>query len=169
MDVEALAAPRRLLRRAGGALLLAACACACAAAAPPTTLGSVLGNGLLCRDETSNRYFYDYMVRFFGPPYKREGGAWWFRTPDAMLWGTEISEVIVSDDTFPLTFVGAVAETTPDKLEESIIAQVGLHYAKIDSSRFPVREARPGSRIVYFDRKAKIFCAKFKPLPPALR
>ena len=140
-----------------------------AQAAPPTTFGTVIGSGLLCRDETSNRYYYDYMVKFFGPPYKREGGAWWFRTEDARLWGTEIVEVIVSDDTWPMVFVGAVAESTPEKLEEAIIAQDGLRYAKIDSSRYPVRQAKPGSRIVYADRRAKIYCAKFKPLPPALR
>jgi hypothetical protein len=29
-----------------------------------------------------------------------------------------------------------------------------------------VREAKPASRIVYFDTKSKIYCAKFKPLPP---
>jgi hypothetical protein len=157
------------LRRVAGAMLLSLLACACAQAAPPTTFGAVIGSGLLCHDETTNRYYYDYMVRFFGPPYKREGGAWWFRTQDATLWGTEVSEVIVSDDSWPMVFIGAVAETTPEKLEEAIIAQVGLRYAKIDSSRYPVRQAKPGSRIVYFDRKAKIYCAKFKPLPPALR
>jgi hypothetical protein len=137
-------------------------------AAPPSTFGTVIGSGLL-RDETSNRFYYDYMVRFFGPPYKREGGAWWFRTPDARLWGAEVVEVIVSDDSYPMVFVGAVTESTPEKLEEAIIAQDGLRYAKIDSSRYPVREARPGSRIVYADRRSKIYCAKFKPLPPALR
>jgi hypothetical protein len=160
------------LRCAAGAFflsLLSLLACAGAQAAAPTTFGAVIGGGLLCRDETTNRYYYDYMVRFFGPPYKREGGAWWFRTQDAMLWGTEVSEVVVSDDSWPMVFVGAVVEVTPEQLEEAIIAQVGLRYAKIDSSRYPVRQAKPGSRIVYFDRKAKIYCAKFKPLPPALR
>lgn len=155
--------------RAVAALLLAAVAAQAPAQAPPTTFGSVIGNALLCRDETSNRYFFDYMVRFFGQPYKREGGAWWFRTDNATLWGAEISEVMVSDDSYALTFVGAVAESTPEKLEEAIAAQLGLRYAKIDRSRYPVRETSAGSRIVYFDRKAKIFCAKFKPLPPALR
>lgn len=140
-----------------------------AGAATPSTFGSMIGSGLLCLDHTSNQAFYDYMVRFFGPPYKHDGGAWWFRTPDARLWDTEISEVMVSDDTWPLVFVGAVAETTPDKLELAVTAQSGVRYAKIDSSSFPVRETRPGSRIVYFDRKSKIYCAKFKSLPPALK
>jgi hypothetical protein len=150
-------------------VLLAALVSPAVHAVTPTTFGTVIGGALLCNDQTSNQAFYDYMVRFFGPPYKRDGGAWWFRTPDARLWDTEISEVMVSDDTWPLVFVGAVAETTPDQLEQAVSAQSGVRYAKIDSSRFPVRETRPGSRIVYFDRKSKIYCAKFKPLPPALR
>lgn len=152
-----------------GGTLLAAVLSFSAHAVTPTTFGTVIGSALLCNDQTVNQPFYDYMVRFFGPPYKRDGGAWWFRTPDARLWDTEISEVMVSDDTWPLVFVGAVAETTPDLLEQAVTAQSGVRYAKIDNSRFPVRETRPGSRIVYFDRKSKIYCAKFKPLPPALR
>ncbi|MBY0238830.1 MAG: hypothetical protein K2X55_05905 [Burkholderiaceae bacterium] len=158
---------RLALARCG--VLLAALVSLSTHAVTPTTFGTVIGSALLCNDQISNQAFYDYMVRFFGPPYKRDGGAWWFRTPDARLWDTEISEVMVSDDSWPLVFVGAVAETTPDLLEQAVSAQSGVRYAKIDSSRFSVRETRPGSRIVYFDRKSKIYCAKFKSLPPALR
>jgi len=144
-------------------------ACSVAHAAPPSHFGVVMGNGLLCRDQTSNRYFFDYLSQHFGPPYKREGGAYWFRTDEAMLWGVPVLEVIVSDESFPYRFVGAVTDTTPEELETAIRRQDGLAYAKIDSSRFPVREAKPGSRIVYFNTRSKIYCAKFKPLPPALR
>ncbi len=139
------------------------------ALAVPSTFGTIIGNGLLCRDQTDNKYFYDYLVGFFGPAYKHDGGAYWFKTDGAMLWGIPVSEVMVSDDGDPFVFVGAVAETAPELLEQAIITQVGLHYAKIDSSAFPVREAKPGSRIVYFDTRSKIYCAKFKPLPPALK
>jgi hypothetical protein len=51
-------------------------------------------------------------------------------------------------------------------LEKAIIAQVGTHYTRIDTSAYPVRESKPASRIVYFDTRAKIYCAKFKPMPP---
>ena len=138
-------------------------------AAPPTHFGVVLGNGLLCRDETSNRYYFDYMVQYFGKPYKREGGAYWFRTPEATLWNTPILEVMVSDESFPYSFVAAIADATPENLEKAVQGQEGLQYAKIEASRFPVRETKAGSRIVYSNTRSKIFCAKFKPLPPALR
>ncbi|WP_082488378.1 hypothetical protein [Duganella sp. Leaf61] len=132
----------------------------------PTTFGTIIGNGLLCRDQTANFYYYDYLVKHFGPAYKHEGGAFWFRTDGASLWGREISEVMVSDDTSTYIFVGAVAEATPEELQQAIITQVGVHHIRIDTSAYPVREAKPASRIVYFDTKSKIYCAKYKPLPP---
>lgn len=155
----------RMLRGALPAAMLAAC-CAAGAQAVPTTFGTIIGNGLLCRDQTDNLYYYDYLLKAFGPAYKHDGGAYWFKTDGANLWGTAISEVMVSDDTSTYIFVGAVAEAKPEELEQAIIRQVGLHYARIDSSAYPVREAKPASRIVYFDTKSKIYCAKFKPLPP---
>ncbi|WP_229259666.1 hypothetical protein [Duganella aceris] len=156
------------MRRRGSWLGVAlAFACGGAAAqAVPTTFGTIVGNGLLCRDQTDNFYYYDYFSKHFGAAYKHEGGAYWFRTAGASLWNTQISEVMVSDDTSPYIFVGAVAESTPEELEKAIISQVGIRYTRIDTSAFPVREAKPASRIVYFDTKSKIYCAKFKPMPP---
>ena len=148
-----------------GAALALVGGCA-AAQSVPTTFGTIVGNGLLCRDQTDNFYYYDYFTKHFGAAYKHEGGAYWFRTAGASLWNTQISEVMVSDDTSTYIFVGAVAESTPEELEKAIIDQVGIHYVRIDTSAFPVREAKPASRIVYFDTKSKIYCAKFKPLPP---
>jgi hypothetical protein len=157
------------MRACGHWLSGAALAFACAAASAqsvPTTFGTIIGNGLLCRDHTDNIYYYNYLVKHFGNWYKHEGGAYWFRTAGASLWNTEISEVMVSDDTSTFIFVGAVAETTPENLEKAINQQDGTHYTVIDTSANPVREAKPASRIVYFDTKSKIYCAKFKPLPP---
>lgn len=160
---------RRLARRSFLAFSLVLVIAPPLQAKVPSHFGVVLGNGLLCRDQTSNRYYFDYMVRWFGQPYKREGGAYWFRTPEAKLWGFAVREVIVSDETFPYRFVGAVADTTPDKLAEAITQRDGLRYAKITGSATPVRETSTGGRIAYAERRSKIYCAKFKPLPPALR
>lgn len=184
MDVEAVApVPRptpdgrpRAWRHAG----LRCCLRYCLLAAPllpalaaaqtvPTTFGTIIGNGVLCRDHTDNSYYYQYLATAFGPPYKHDAGAYWFKTDGANLWGQEVSEMIVSDDSSALVFLGAVAEVAPEELETAVKNQTGTQYAKIDGSAFPVRESRPGSRIVYFDRKSKIYCAKFKPLPPAAR
>ena len=134
--------------------------------AAPSTFGPVIGNALLCRSHLDNAYFYSYLSSAFGPSYKHEGGAWWFKA-DGTLWGTAVTDIMVSDDTSELVFVGAVTVSTPDKLEEAIRAAVGTRHRAQDSSAFPVREAAPGSRIVCFNNNSKIYCAKYKPLPPA--
>ena len=145
------------------------CALLCfgaSAAAAPSTFGPVIGSALLCRSHLDNAYFYSYLSSAFGPSYKHEGGAWWFKA-DATLWGAQVSDVIVSDDTSELVFIGAVTLGAPDKLDEAIRAAAGVRHRALDGSTFPVRESAPGSQIVYFKENSKIFCAKYKPLPPA--
>lgn len=134
------------------------------ALAAPSTFGTVFGSAVLCRDDVDNVYFYDYLSASFGPAYKREGGAYWFKA-DARLWGTDISDVIVSDDSSELVFVAAVADAAPEQLDEAIAATAGVRHIKADQSAFPVRQARLGSKIVYFNTKSKIYCARYKPLP----
>lgn len=164
----------RFGRFAASAMLLAA-ACgtigagpahAQAGEKPPSTFSAVIGSALLCRDQIDNAYFYSWLTRFFGPAYKHEGGAYWFRTDDASLWGTPVSEVMVSDDTSELAFVAAVSEVPPDELEGAIRKAVGIRYLAVDASPYPVRVSNPGSKIAYYNTKSKIYCAKFKSLPP---
>lgn len=137
---------------------------AASAAAAPSTFGPVIGSAVLCRSHLDNAYFYSYLTTAFGPSYKHEGGAYWFKA-DGTLWGAQVSDIIVSDDTSDLVFVGAVTDSSPDKLDEAIRVAVGVRHKPADSSSFPVRESAPGSKIVYFKAKSKIYCAKYKPLP----
>jgi hypothetical protein len=152
--------------RAAVAAVCAACAVTPLAIAAPSTFGPVIGNALLCRSHLDNAYFYSYLSGAFGPAYKHEGGAWWFKA-EGSLWGAAVTDVMVSDDTSDLVFVGAVTEATPEQLEEAIRASVGTRHRAQDASAFPIRQSAPGSQIVYFNRNSKIYCAKYKPLPPA--
>lgn len=152
----------RLTWLAGMVLLPAVSA---VAKAPPSTFGQVVGNAVLCVDHLDNKAFYAYLLKAFGPAYKHEGGAYWFRM-EASLWGMPVTDVIVSDDTNPLVFMGVVADTTPEKLEPAIRAASGMGFRKADNSAFPVRASVPGSKIIYFGSKAKVYCARYKPLPP---
>ncbi len=160
------------MRLANGRTRLARWAMACCAMlgtgaparAAPSTFGPVIGSAILCRSHLDNAYFYTYLSAAFGPAYKREGGAWWFKA-DGTLWGAPVTDIILSDDTNELVFVGAVTESAPDKLEEAVRAAAGVGHAVMDGSRYPVRESVPGSRIVHFNAKSKIYCAKYKPLP----
>jgi hypothetical protein len=148
--------------------LLASLVVASGGQAAPSTFGPVIGNAVLCRSHLDNAYFHAYLTRAFGPSYKREGGAFWFKS-DATLWGTPISDIIVSDDSSAVTFLGAVAEATPDQLDAAIRAAGGSAYikvAKAGSAPFAERESGPGSKIVHFKARSKVFCAKFKPPAP---
>jgi len=145
--------------------LLAALACAQAAAAP-STFGTVIGSALLCRSHLDNAYFHAYLTQAFGPPYKREGGAFWFRG-DATLWGAKVEEVMVSDDSNRLVFVAAIVDSKPEEFEQAVRAESGTAFKVADASRYPLRKSNPGSTIAYARDKSKIYCAKFKPQPPA--
>lgn len=155
-----------MAREAVAALAMAACLAPFAALGAPSTFGPVIGSALLCRSHLDNAYFYSYLTASFGPSYKHEGGAYWFKA-DGSLWGAQVTDIIVSDDTSELVFVGAVADTTPDKLEQSVRTASGVRHVAADASAFPVRRSVPGSKIVYFNDKSKIYCARYKPLPPA--
>ncbi|MFD2366181.1 hypothetical protein [Pseudoduganella sp. GCM10020061] len=149
--------------------LLAACI-ACAGVLPqamaaPSTFGPVVGSALLCRDDIDNAYFHRYFTLAFGPSYKREGGAYWFRA-DATLWGSPVREVLVSDGSGDLAFIAAVADATPDELDTAIRKSAGVRHRKMDASRHAVLESAPGSRIVYFQARSKIYCAKSRPPLP---
>ncbi|SFD47728.1 hypothetical protein [Massilia yuzhufengensis] len=134
------------------------------ARAMPSTFGPVIGNALLCRSHLDNRYFHDYLTTNFAPAYKREGGAYWFKV-DATLWGAEVKEVMVSDDSSERVFIGALTESTPEELEAAIRAASGGAFKVADASRFPLRVSNRGSTIAYMNDKSKIYCSKFKSLP----
>ena len=136
------------------------------AAAAPSTFGPVIGSALLCRSQLDNAYFHAYLSQAFGPPYKREGGAWWFKL-DASLWGAQVTEVMVSDDTSNLVFVAAMTDSKPDELQQSIRTFAGIAFVAADASPHPLRKSNAGSTIAYARDKSKIYCAKFKPQPPA--
>jgi hypothetical protein len=146
------------------ATLLACLAQPLPASAMPSTFSQVVGNALLCRSHLDNRYFHDYLSSAFGPAYKREGGAYWFKV-EATLWGAEVKEVMVSDDSSDLVFIGALTESTPEALEGAIRAASGTAFRAVDATPFPLRVSKPGSTIAYMNDKSKIYCAKFKSLP----
>lgn len=170
MALEAVTRPP-VLAAALAALLVAVHAPPAAAQAQdkqPSTFNPVIGAALLCHDQIDNAYFYRYLAKSFGAPYKHEGGAYWFRTGEATLWGKPITEVMVGDDTSELAFVAAVAEVPPDELEAAVRAASGVAHFARDASTYPLRSARPGGTIVYYNTKSKIYCARYKPLPQPL-
>jgi hypothetical protein len=133
--------------------------------AAPSTFGTVIGQGLLCLSQLNVAYFYDYLSQAFGPPYKHEGNAYWFKTP-ASLWGAPVSEVMVSDKESPEHFIAAVADVTPEALTEAIAQSVHIGFTPTSKYANPVRMSQAASTIVYYQKKSKIFCATAKELMP---
>lgn len=154
---------KRLPFAAAGAIALALLSAPPLQAAP-ATLGTVIGAALLCRSHLDNHYFHAWLTAAYGPAYKHEGGAYWFKA-DGNLWGAQVAEIWVSDDTSELVFVGAITETMPEELGKAIRAAAGVQFEPADPSAFPLRVSREGSSIVYLANKSKIFCAKYKPIP----
>lgn len=152
---------KHAVRTLAGAALAAAAA---QAHALPSTFGPTIGSALLCRSHLDSATYYAYLAAAFGPSYKHEGGAYWFRT-EATLWGQQVSEVMVSDGSGGMVFIGAVANTSPDKLADAVKGAAGTAFRTAGQSLFPLRVSNPGSTIAYHNDKSKIYCARLKPLP----
>src|SRR5437868_3304908 len=94
-------------------IMLALTLCAAGTAlGVPSTFGTTIGSRLLCLDQQDTAYYYGYLTDAFGPSYKHEGGAYWFKA-GASLWGVQVSEVMVGDGNSTMNFLAAVADLTP--------------------------------------------------------
>ncbi|QJP99196.1 hypothetical protein C798_02810 [Herbaspirillum rubrisubalbicans Os34] len=153
--------------------LVLACAAAVAPVAqaapqpqPQPSFGIEVGNALLCLNQLNSKYFFDYLVAAFGPPYKTEGGAYWFKASNISLWGMQATDFLVNDSNSQADFIGAYFNTTPVKLTDAIKSAMGIRFTPEDDSAYPVRQSQAGSKIVYNDTNAKMYCAKSKFLVP---
>lgn len=154
---------RKLAAALLGAVLIAANSSAGAAGAggsPPSTFGSTMGPALLCVDQIDPFYFWSYLSQFFGPPYKAEGGAYWFKV-QGTLWGAAITDVLVSDGASEQVFLAAVFKENPAKLSSAITESSGMRYGSEDASQFSPLVSALGSKIIYSGQGSKIYCAKY--------
>jgi hypothetical protein len=105
-------------------------------------------------------------VAAFGPPYKTEGGAYWFKATNITLWGMQATDFLVNDSSSQADFIGAYFKTTPVKLTDAIRDALGIRFTPEDDSAYPMRQSQAGSKVVYNDTNAKMYCAKSKYLVP---
>jgi hypothetical protein len=154
---------REMARALLGAALIVAASSSTATAAGgplPSTFGSTIGQALLCVDQVDPFYFWSYLNQFFGPPYKAEGGAYWFKVPGT-LWGAAITDVLVSDGASEQVFLAAVFKDNPTKLSGAIAETTGVRHNSEDFSQFSPLVSGLGSKIIYFEQGSKIYCAKY--------
>lgn len=135
-------------------------------AALPSTFDTTIGNGLLCLDELDINYYYRYLSEALGKPYKHAGGAYWFKLDKVKLWKVSVSDILVSDGKGSLLFLAAIAKVPPEKLEQAIAAESGIHFRRTDAGVYPRRASNTGSNIVYFHNDAKVYCGKSSYLLP---
>jgi len=131
--------------------------------AAPSTFGTTIGPALLCLDQIDPFYFWSYLNKFFGPPYKQEGGAYWFKVRES-LWGAPISDVMVSDGSDRVIFLAAAfTNTKPAALSSAISRSTGIGYTNSEPTQYSPMISNLGSKIIYFEQNSKIFCAKYNP------
>jgi hypothetical protein len=127
---------------------------------PRPDFGVTLGPAVLCRDKLEMKYLYDYLSASIGPAYKREQGAYWFRTK-AQLFGKELAEVFVSDQSSEWDFVGAVVKAKPDELAKAVQTAAGPIFVKTATGyQYSPYQAQGSSEIMWQDKNAKILCRR---------
>ena len=140
---------------------LAACQIAAQAAGPKPDFSVTIGPAILCRDKLDIKYLYDYLTASFGPSYKRDQGAYWFKSK-AQLFGKEVKEIFITDQTGDWVFVGAVFKAKPDELAKSVQTLAGPIYNKTEAGyQFSPYQEQGTSEIMWQDKDAKLFCRHF--------
>jgi hypothetical protein len=135
---------------------------------PRPDFGITMGPAVLCRDNLEMKYLYDYLSASIGPAYKREQGAYWFRTK-TQLFGKELAEVFVSDQSSEWDFVGAVVKAKPDELAKAVQTAAGPIFVKTATGyQYSPYQAQGSSEIMWQDKNAKILCRRHVRVMPPL-
>jgi hypothetical protein len=79
---------------------------------------TALNSAIACNASMERRYWTTELTATYGAPIRTEGGALWFKG-SGELYGAPIKEVFVAAK-HGYQFVGAVLDTTPDKLVDPI-------------------------------------------------
>lgn len=141
--------------------IFAACSPAALATGPKPDFGVTIGPAILCRNTLNMKFFYDYLTASFGPSYKRDQGAYWFKSK-AQLFGKEVKEIFVSDQASDWVFVGAVFNTKPDDLAKAVQTAIGPIYVKSETGyQYSPYQSQGTSEIMWQKKDAKLLCRRY--------
>ena len=130
------------------------------AVGPRPDFSVTIGPAILCRDQLDMKFFYDYLTASFGPSYKREQGAYWFRAK-AQLFGKDIKEIFVSDQSSDWIFVGAIFNVKPDELAKSVQASAGTDFTKTANGyKYSPYQSQGTSEIMWQANDSKLLCRR---------
>jgi hypothetical protein len=142
------------------AALFLICASNVDAIGPKPDFGVTIGPAILCRDLLDMKFFYDYLSASFGPAYKREQGAYWFRAK-AQLFGKDVKEIFISDQSSDWAFVGAIFNVKPDELAKSVQAEAGTDFNKTAKGyQYSPYQSQSTSEIMWQANDAKLLCRR---------
>ncbi|HXA46429.1 MAG TPA: hypothetical protein VNW52_02275 [Burkholderiaceae bacterium] len=142
------------------ATLFLACITNAYAVGPRPDFGVTIGPAILCRDLLDMKFFYDYLSASFGPAYKREQGAYWFRAK-AQLFGKDIKEIFISDQSSDWAFVGAIFNVKPDELAKAVQASAGTDFSKtVQGYQYSTYQSQGTSEIMWQANDAKLLCRR---------
>ncbi|HEY8023890.1 MAG TPA: hypothetical protein VIF60_04950 [Burkholderiaceae bacterium] len=123
-----------------------------------TDFSVTIGPAVLCRDKLEMKYLYDYLSASFGPAYRQEQGAYWFRTK-TQLFGKDLVEVFVSDQSSEWEFVGAVFKIKPEEVAKAVQTAAGPIFVKTASGyQYSPYQAQATSEIMWQGKNAKLVC-----------
>lgn len=106
------------------------------------------------------RFFYDYLTASFGPSYKRAQGAYWFRAK-TQLFGKDVKEVFISDQSSDWIFVGALFNTKPDDLAKAVQVSAGTNFIKtVSGYQYSPYQSQGTSEIMWQDKDSKLLCRR---------
>ena len=150
-------------KNCGIGLCLAICNVGALAAGPKPDFAVTIGPVVLCRDMLDMKFFYDYLNASFGRSYKQEQGAYWFKAK-AQLFGKDVTEIFISDQSSDWVFVGAVFKAKPDDLAKAVLTSTGTVFAKSDAGyKFSPYQSQGTSEIMWQDNNAKLLCRQQSP------
>lgn len=131
------------------------------ASAQSSTFSTTVGMAVLCIDDVEPGFFYNHMSNI-KRAYKREQGAYWFKTP-GQLFGAPVTEVFVSDGSSPHSFLGIVSSLPPVELAAAVAASApaGGNFRSVNpADKFASFISSTGSEIVYQGKYGKMFCRR---------
>ncbi len=127
----------------------------------PTTFEPVVGSALLCNGHIDPVFFRDYLSAHFKPPYKTQGGAYWFKPEGARLYGSEVEDIFVSDESAAVDFLGVVINERLPAVRQRVLDAKGVVFSP-DASETALRSPSGSFLIGYGGSKTKLFCVKYR-------
>jgi hypothetical protein len=135
--------------------------CGSPAMAQGSSFSMTVGTAVLCLDDLDPGFLYNYMAQL-KPSYKREEGAYWFKTATDMF-GVPVTEVFISDGSSEHNFVGVLSSLPPDQIVEAIgngAPTGGVFIKDNPADKYSTYSSAGGSVVAFQGKNGKVYCRR---------